>query len=563
MRQARLYQSGRTIHVLAPDPDRTTEPARPTDPGHSASALPPIAAFDPGRPLAGRYRIERFVAEGGMGEVHEAWDLELQEPVAVKVLRPRLAADRAALERLRREVQLARRVSHPGIARLHDLAEEPALQRGRPPVAFVVMELLPGENLAQRVRREGRLDAATALALARQMAAALDAAHAAGVVHRDFKSANVMLCPGAPGAPPRAVITDFGVAVAAGEAGDERRTASLVGTPEYMAPEQVEGGVATARSDVYAFGVVLFEMVTGRLPFEAPTALAAALRRLHQPAPSPRTIDPALDPRLERVILRCLERDPARRYPNAGAAIADLDATPRHPEWRAFAAVGALALSVAVAFVALRSPRPEPAVAVPPLAPAATASGRALGEGLARLRELDLAAATTALERAIREQPQQALAHAALAETRRRRGDREGALEAARRALALATPLPAEPRLRATGYARGALGEWPAAVEAWSALHRFVPDDPDAGLALGDALVAAARAARARELVAELRNAGRVSPGRLDLLEAEAVATADPSLARQRVAAAKEWARANGAAGIATAAEALERRLPR
>ncbi len=550
--------------VLAPDPDRTTAPARPTDPGAAASASP-MAAFDPERPLAGRYRVVRFVAEGGMGEVHEAWDLELQEPVAVKVLRPRLAADRAALERLRREVQLARRVSHPGIARLHDLAEHAPLAPGRPPVAFVVMELLPGENLAQRVRRDGRLDVSTALALARQMAAALDAAHATGVVHRDFKSANVMLCPGPPGAPPRAVITDFGLAVAAAEAGDERRTASLVGTPEYMAPEQVEGSLATARSDVYAFGVVLFEMVTGRLPFEGPTALAAALRRLHQPAPSPRTIDPRLDPSLERVILRCLERDPARRYPSAGTAVADLDVPRRAPEWRAVAVVGALALAVAAGIVALRSPRPGPAAVAPPAGPApgATAPGRALGEGLARLRELDLAAAATALGRAVREQPQQALAHAALADALRRRGDGAGAVDAARRALALAAPLPAETRLRATGYARGALGDWPAAVEAWSALHRFVPDDPDAGLALGEALVAAARTARARELIAELRSAGRVSQGRLDLLEAEAVATAEPSLARQRVASALAWARANGAAGIAAEAAALERRLPR
>jgi len=278
--------------------------------------------FQAGDALADRYRIVRFISRGGMGEVYEAEDRELRTRVALKTIRPEIAADPSMMERFRREIHLAHRITHPNVCRVYDIGFH--RESGKSPVAFLTMELLDGETLAARVAHGGRLKTDEALPIVAQMAAALDAAHAAGIVHRDFKSGNVVLVESDQG--PRAVVTDFGLARAA--AGTDAFTGAsmtgtggVAGTQLYMAPEQVEGAEVTGAADVYALGVVMYEMVTAKWPFVGDSAISTAVKRLKQPPPSPRSSVPDLDRRWESAILRCLERDPANRFATAGDAV--------------------------------------------------------------------------------------------------------------------------------------------------------------------------------------------------------------------------------------------------
>src|SRR5215472_9886812 len=266
------------------------------DSAHTWSLAAPIPpAFEHGDLVAGRYRIVRFLAAGGMGEVFEAEDTELAIRVALKTVREPLSGSTVAIERFKREINLARRVTHPNVCRLFDVGfhERRPGDRGER-VTFLTMEFLSGETLSERLRRAGRLSAADALPIIEQMAAALDAAHSSHVVHRDFKSENVVLVP-APERPygVRAVVTDFGLARTASVVDAPAtltQTGGLLGTPGYMAPEQVEGGQVTASADLYALGVVIYEMVTGELPFSGPNSMAIAVQRLKRPAPPPRRL---------------------------------------------------------------------------------------------------------------------------------------------------------------------------------------------------------------------------------------------------------------------------------
>jgi hypothetical protein len=306
--------------------------------------LPTAESGEPARAegelLGGRYRLGKHLGHGGMGDVYEAEDLALNETIALKRLR---ASDARSIARLRREVQLARKVTHPGVCRVFDLGVEGQLP-------FITMELLRGETLSARIQR-GRLTIADALPIAKQLAAALDAAHQAEVVHRDFKCGNVILVGD------RAVVTDFGLALDLDQESHpeirETGAATLVGSPAYMAPEQVEGAPVDAASDLYALGVVLFEMVTGGLPFAEPTPMATAMRRLKVPAPRARTRVFDLDARWDDAIAACLERDPARRPRSAGALVAMLEGRRRiRVGWRVPVAVAAAGLAAAVAVIA-------------------------------------------------------------------------------------------------------------------------------------------------------------------------------------------------------------------
>jgi serine/threonine protein kinase len=223
--------------------------------------------FPPGQLVSGRYRIVRLLGRGGMGEVYQAEDLELKELVAVKTLLPAIASDGRMLARFKQEIQLSRKVSHPNVCRIFDLARHPADASAPATTVFLTMEFLPGETLSARLHREGRLSAEAALPILSQTAEALDAAHRAGVIHRDFKPSNVMLVPAAGGT--RAVVTDFGLARSCAPSGETTATltGTLMGTLDYMAPELLAGGSATVASDVYAFGTVAYKMVTGVLPF--------------------------------------------------------------------------------------------------------------------------------------------------------------------------------------------------------------------------------------------------------------------------------------------------------
>jgi len=325
------------------------------------------AVFHDGELVCDRFRVVRFIARGGMGEVYEAQDLELGDRVAIKTIRPEIALDERVNQRFRREVQLARKITHPNICRIFDLFQhQVAGQRpGTPPVVFVTMELLSGETLAHQLKRAGAMTADEARPIVAQMAGALSAAHAANVVHRDFKTSNVMLLP-APreGDPPRVVVTDFGLAFSVSEAGDGGATLStageMLGTPDYMAPEQVEGGPVTPATDVYALGIVIYEMVTGVRPFVADTPIASALRRVTgPPAKSARELVPSLPASWDAAIMTCLARQPGRRFPDASFVLQALDpgtsSVALRPGTRssrliAAAAVAAVLVGVAIAW---------------------------------------------------------------------------------------------------------------------------------------------------------------------------------------------------------------------
>jgi Protein kinase domain len=255
----------------------------------------PEARFTPGTVVAGRYRIVSLLGGGGMGEVYRADDLKLGQRVALKYVPLRQSN---TLERLYAEVRVGRQIAHPNVCRLYDVVEVDGQH-------FITMEYVDGEDLASLLRRIGRLPADKALALARDLAAGLAAAHAAGFIHRDLKPANVMI-----DGRGNARITDFGLA------GFAHESTSVGGTPHYMAPEQLDAGVVTARSDIYALGLVLFEMFTGRRVFDAQTL--HELRAQHAVAKTrPASVVNEIDPAVERVILRCLEEDPRLRFTTA------------------------------------------------------------------------------------------------------------------------------------------------------------------------------------------------------------------------------------------------------
>lgn len=298
-----------------------------TTPDERPAPAPFPRTFAPGEVLAGRYEVLRHVARGGMGEVYEALDRELGDPVALKVLHPDLARDDRAVERFKREIRLARRVAHPNVCRVFDL-EFHDDEAGGGRTAFLTMEFLPGETLEELLRSRRRLEPSEALPIVRQVAGALSAAHESGVVHRDLKPANVLLVPEA-GGRKRAVVTDFGLAAVRAEVEHGgpalTRSGHVVGTASYMAPEQAQGLAATARADVYALGVVMFEMLTGRRPHEGDSAVTLLMKRVSDPPPSPRAYLPDVDPVWERVILRCLERQPAARFGEVSDVVAALE----------------------------------------------------------------------------------------------------------------------------------------------------------------------------------------------------------------------------------------------
>jgi serine/threonine protein kinase len=298
------------------------------DAGESNGPPSARSTFNAGDVVAGRYKIVRLIGSGGTGEVYEALDTALAGSVALKALKPSVAGSAIQLERFRREIQSARKVTHANVCRIFDMGIQNGSGRDR---FFLTMELLAGDTLADRIEGGERYTPEEALPIAEQIAEGLDAAHKAGVIHRDLKPGNIMLLPPPTGRfAQRAVITDFGLALSE-EQSDMRLTESdeLVGTPEYMAPEQAEPGPATPATDIYALGLILYEMLSKRRPFEtAGTALATVLVRRRSPPRPLREVAPDVPAAWEAAIHRCLERFPERRFPSAGAVIAALGDAP-------------------------------------------------------------------------------------------------------------------------------------------------------------------------------------------------------------------------------------------
>jgi serine/threonine protein kinase len=270
------------------------------DPSGGVSQMP-TTFLNVASALEGRYQILKELGRGGMGIVFHAHDKELKEQVAIKILSPLLSNDPEALERLKREVSAARRITHPYVIRIHDIAEVNGLH-------YVSMEFFYGTNLKEFVKRSGTLSMMQAYEIAAQICEGLDAAHRQGVIHRDLKSQNIIINPSN-----QIKIIDFGLAHTAHLQG-MTATGLIMGTPEYMAPEQVSGKKVDERADIYSLGIILYELFTGRVPFSGDSAIAVGFKQLKEDPPPPRDINPQLLPEVEAILLKALQKDPANRY---------------------------------------------------------------------------------------------------------------------------------------------------------------------------------------------------------------------------------------------------------
>jgi serine/threonine protein kinase len=263
------------------EPTRADKPARPSEP-----TIPDFGA---------RYRVVGALGKGGMGEVYRAYDRELKVEVALKVV---CGDQEAAMARFRREVALARKVTSPNVLRIYDLQEHNG-------VRFLSMEFVDGEDLAAIMRREGRIELGAALTIFRQICQGLAAAHAQGVVHRDLKPANVLV-----DKKNGARVADFGLAHSVGDSG-MTATGAVVGSPAYMAPEQVTGDPTDERSDIYSLGIMLYQLVAGETPFQAPSTHTVMEMRLHKKAKPLREVRSDTPAYLEAICAKCLELVPS------------------------------------------------------------------------------------------------------------------------------------------------------------------------------------------------------------------------------------------------------------
>jgi serine/threonine-protein kinase len=312
--------------------------------------MPPDTVLD------GRYQVLAHLGTGGMAEVYCAQDLQLGRKVALKVLHERFAADEEFVERFRREASAAAGLQHQHVVSVYDRGEWDD-------TSYIAMEYVPGKTLKELVRDEGPLPPERAVDLTVQILRAARFAHRRGVIHRDFKPQNVIVDD-----EDRAKVTDFGIARAG--ASDMTQTGSIMGTAQYLSPEQAQGHAVTARSDLYSIGIVLYELLTGKVPFEAEAAVTIALKQVSEPPVPPSQINPAVTPELEAVVLRALAKDPADRFADADEFIAALEAAgSRIPSAAAIAAAeaaAAAALPAAAAVGAGATLAPSPPPPLPP-----------------------------------------------------------------------------------------------------------------------------------------------------------------------------------------------------
>jgi eukaryotic-like serine/threonine-protein kinase len=271
----------------------------------------PVRELTTGSTFAGRYQVIEELGHGGMGRVYKVQDSDIKEKVALKLLRPEITLDKEAVERFSNELKLARKISHRNVCRMFDLGRAEG-------TTFITMEFVPGEDLKSFLHRSKQLNIGTAISIAKQVCEGLEEAHRLGVVHRDLKPGNIMIDKDGD-----AKIMDFGIARSLSGKGITG-AGVLIGTPEYMSPEQVEGKDVDQRSDIYSLGVILFEMVTGRRPFEGDTPLSVAHKQKYEAPEDPKQLNAHVPEDLSRVILRCLEKDKEKRYQSAEELHAEL-----------------------------------------------------------------------------------------------------------------------------------------------------------------------------------------------------------------------------------------------
>ncbi|MGZ4789054.1 MAG: protein kinase domain-containing protein, partial [Terriglobales bacterium] len=306
----RLGPEAATLGPNSPTLDRNFGGSTPT--GWGTAAAPALGGpidFGP------RYRVEKLLGQGGMGAVYKAYDLDLDRMVALKLVRPELMVHAETMARFRQELLLASKISHRNILRIHDLGDAAGMK-------FISMAYVDGEDLHHVLLREGRLPLPRMMHIAKQLCSALDAAHSENVVHRDLKPQNIML-----GSGDLVQVSDFGLAKSIGADAVTGMTQSgeMLGTPRYMAPEQVEAKTVDSRTDIYALGLIFYEMVTGDVPFTAETTLQLMYKRAHESPPPPNTVIPDIPQWLNNIIVKCLECDPARRYQSARDILNDLE----------------------------------------------------------------------------------------------------------------------------------------------------------------------------------------------------------------------------------------------
>jgi len=264
-----------------------------------------------GTTFANRYQIIEELGKGGMGRVYRVLDKELEEEVALKLIKPEIAKDKKTVERFKNELKIARKISHRNVGRMYELMDERGMH-------FITMEYVPGQDLRGLIKQTGQLTTGKAIAIAKEICEGLGEAHRQGVIHRDLKPSNVIIDKNG-----NARILDFGIARSL-EAKGLTGAGVMIGTPEYMSPEQVEGKEVDQRSDIYSLGVILYELVTGRVPFEGDTPFTIGVKHKSEMPASPKEINSQIPDDLNNVILKCLEKDKTKRYQNAGEVCSEL-----------------------------------------------------------------------------------------------------------------------------------------------------------------------------------------------------------------------------------------------
>jgi len=286
--------------IVSPTPVIRPRP-EPESPSHPIFSSIGATIFHEGDVLGGRYEIQKLLGMGGMGAVYKARDMEVERVVGLKVIRPDLAGNPAILARFKQELVLARQVTHKNIVRIYDLNEADG-------VKFITMEFIEGEDLRTILTRKGKLTPEEAVDIILQVCAGLEAAHSEGVIHRDLKPGNIMR-----DAAGRVVIMDFGLARSL-QGDGMTQTGMMIGTMEYMSPEQAMGKELDARSDEFAVGLILYELLTGFMPYQADSAIASLVKRTQERVRPLVEVDSSIPAELNDIVCRCLERDPQERF---------------------------------------------------------------------------------------------------------------------------------------------------------------------------------------------------------------------------------------------------------